>query len=406
MKRRVVITGIGVVTCVGTSKDTFWDAIIKGKSGIKKISFFDPTPFRSQIAGEIKEFDPLQFIDIKEVRDMDRVSHLTIAATEEAIKDAGFKPDENAGIIIGTGIGGITSDDFQHTLHDLKGPRYVQPMAIPTIMYNAIACHVSRRYGLMGSGYTVATACTSGANAIGEAYRLIKHGYTDVMVAGGAEATISPGIWSGWCAMRVLSTKNDDPAGACRPFSKDRSGMVISEGAGIVILEELEHALKRSSNIYAEVIGYGSSYDARHITAPNVYGQMRAISIAMKDANISPDKIDYIKAHGTSTVLNDKIETETIKKMFGDKAYSIPVSSIKSMIGHTIGASGAIELIACCLSLRDSIIPPTINYTERDPDCDLDYVPNKARKARLNVIMTNSFGFGGINGVLILRRCE
>ncbi len=404
MNRRVVITGIGIITCVGIGKEVFWDSLVKGKSGIKRISFFDPSRYRTQIAGEIRDLDPLEYMDKKEVRDTDRVTHLSLAATEQAIKDTQIKLNENTGIIIGTGIGGITTDDIQHNLYESKGPRFVQPMAIPMIMYNATACHISTRYGLMGPGYTVTTACTSGTNAIGEAYRLIKYGYADVMVTGGADASISPAIFSGWCALRVLSSINDDPEGACRPFSKNRKGMVLGEGAGIVILEELEHALRRSVPIYAEIIGYGSSYDASHITTPNVNGQVKAMNTAINEAGILPDEVGYINAHGTATALNDKVETEAIKRTFGNKAYSIPASSIKPLTGHTLGASGAIELIACCLALRDNIIPPTINYTEPDPECDLDYVPNTARKAEINIAMSNSFGFGGINGVLIIRR--
>ena len=404
MNRRVVITGIGTVTCVGINRDSFWDAIINGRSGIKRISFFEPSQHRTQIAGEIRDFDPLKYIHSKEVKDMDRISHLSIAATEEAVDNAGGKLSKDTGIIIGTGIGGITTDDIEHSLYNLKGPRYVHPLAIPMIMCNATACHISKRYGLMGPGYTVVTACTSGTNAIGEAYRLIKNGYTNTIIAGGVDASIPPGIFSAWCAMRVLSTMNDNPEGACKPFSKDRGGMVLSEGAGIVVIEELEQALKRSANIYAEIIGYGSSYDASHITAPNGNGQAMAMEIALKEANLPPSEVDYISAHGTGTVLNDKIETMSIKRVFSNKAYSIPISSLKSMIGHTLGASGAIGLIASCLSIRDNIVPPTINYTTPDPECDLDYVPNKARKSNLNVIMLNSFGFGGSNGVLIIKR--
>jgi 3-oxoacyl-[acyl-carrier-protein] synthase II len=404
MKRRVVVTGIGAINSLGIGKDIFWEALVQGKSGIRKISTFETSHLRSQIAGEITGFDPLEFIDRKESVHMDRVCHFSIAASELAVRDAGIKLDEEAGIIVGTGLGGIITDDVQHQIFHTKGYRFVSPLSIPMSMYNASACHISQRYGIKGAGFTLSTACSSGTHAVGEAYRLIKDGYADVNIAGGSEATLSQGIFTAWCSMRILSRRNDTPETACRPYSKDRDGMVLGEGAGFVILEELSHAMKRDANIYAEIIGYGSSYDASHITAPDAGGQSIAIKKALRESNIRPEEVDYINSHGTGTLLNDKAETESAKRVFGQRAYSIPMSSIKPQIGHTLGASGALSLITGCLSLRDNIIPPTINYTEPDPECDLDYVPNTARKAELNLVMINSFGFGGNNGVLLIKR--
>ncbi|MDI6801178.1 MAG: beta-ketoacyl-ACP synthase II [Thermodesulfovibrionales bacterium] len=406
MKKRVVITGVGVLSSIGIGKKAYWESLANGKSGIKRISLFDASNLRSQIAGEITDFIASDYIDVKEAREMDRACHFSIAAAEMAVKDANIILNEDAGVVVGTGLGGITTDDAQHKIFHTKGPRFVHPLAVPMAMYNASASHISMRYGLMGPGFTIATACTSGTHAIGEAYRLIKDGYTDVVLSGGTDATISEGIFSGWCALRVLSKRNDMPETSCRPFSKDRDGMVLGEGAGFVVLEELNNALRRSVPIYAEVIGYGTSYDASHITAPNAKGQAKAMGIALKNAGIHLDEVNYINSHGTGTALNDKVETETIKTVFGEKAYSIAVSSIKAMIGHTLGAAGAIGLVTCCLAMQDNIVPPTINYTEPDPECDLDYVPNNARKVELNVVMSNSFGFGGNNGVLILKRFD
>jgi|WetSurMetagenome_2_1015567.scaffolds.fasta_scaffold02893_9 3-oxoacyl-[acyl-carrier-protein] synthase II len=404
MRRRVVITGLGVLTSLGIGKDAFWDALVHGKSGIRKISTFDTSHLRSHIAGEINGFDPLEYIDRKEVATIDRVCQFSIAASELAVRDSRIRLDKDAGVVVGTGLGGIITDDAQHQIYHAKGPRFVHPLTIPMSMYNASACHISQRFGIKGPGFTLSTACSSGTHAIGEAYRLIKDGYADVNIAGGSEATLSQGIFSAWCAMRILSRRNDTPEQACRPYSKDRDGMVLGEGAGFVILEELSRALKRDAPIYAEIIGYGSSYDASHLTAPDVHGQAMAIDKAIRGAEIRPEEVDYINGHGTGTSLNDKIETDSAKMIFGQSVYSIPMSSIKPQIGHTLGASGALGLIASCLSLRDNLIPATINYTEPDPECDLDYVPNTARKANLNIVMTNSFGFGGNNGVLVTRR--
>lgn len=404
MKRRVVITGLGPLSCLGMGKDVFWDALVRGKSGIRKIRAFETAHLRSHIAGEVPDFDVLEFLDKKDAATMDRVCQFSVAATELAVKDSGVRLDKDAGIVVGTGLGGIITDDLQHEIYHTKGHRFVRPLTIPMSMYNASACHISQRFGVKGPGFTLSTACSSGTHAIGEAYRLIKDGYTDTAITGGSEATLSPGIFSAWCALRVLSRRNDTPEQACRPYSKDRDGIVLGEGAGFVILEELTRALKRDARVYAEIIGYGSSYDASHVTAPDVNGQALAIERAIREAQVAPQDVDYVNAHGTGTGLNDKAETDTAKMIFGQHAYSIPMISIKPQVGHTLGASGALGLIASCLSLRDGLIPATINYTEPDPECDLDYVPNTARKAELNIVMSNAFGFGGNNGVLLIRR--
>ncbi len=405
-ERRVVVTGTGLITPFGIGRRKFWDAIRSGCSGISKIRQFDSSQLKCQIAGACHDFDPaFFFLDPDDFRRMDRVSQFAVAAGSLAVRESGLcKNSCDTGVIIGTGLGGITTDDVQHALLHAKGARFVQPTAIPMIMYNAAASHISSRFGFKGPGYTITTACASGTQAIGEAYRLIKHGYTHTMIAGGADAPLSFGIFSAWCALRILSTRNSDPTTACRPFSQDRDGMVLAEGAGIVVLEELQHAMNRFSPIHAEVIGYGSSNDAYHITHPDVDGEAEAIKNAMKDAGLAPNDIDYINAHGTGTKINDLAETAAIKKVFEKRAYSVPISSTKSMIGHAMGGAGAIEFIVCCLSLQHDLIPPTINYYVRDPECDLDYVPNVARAESLDIAMSNSFGFGGTNAVLILKK--
>ncbi len=404
MKKRAVITGLGILSPVGIGKNNFWEYLTAGKSGIGKITLFDPSPFKSQIAGEIKGFNPEQYIERKFLRWMDRVSQIAVVAAQMAAEDAGLTLPQETGIVLGTGIGGILWHQDAIEQYFYKGPTRMDPADIPKIMYNAAAAHLSITLGLKGEGYTITTACASSAHAIGESLRLIRHGYANIIVTGGTDVPLSPHLHGAWCALRVLSTKNNIPESACRPFSKDRDGMVLGEGAGILILEELEHALSRSANIYGEIIGYGSSYDSYNITTPCVEGQVISINRALNDANLKPNEIDYINAHGTATNINDKVETISIKKVFGQHAYSIPISSIKSMTGHSMGASGAIELISCCLTLRDNIIPPTINYFVPDPECDLDYVPNKSRKATVNTIMSNSFGFGGNNANIVLRK--
>ena len=400
-KRRVVVTGIGVITAFGTGKDVFWEAVKSGKSGVSRIQRFDASQLKCQIAGECPDFDPARYVESNELDRMDRVSQMAVSAASLAIDESRLaKNNGETGMILGTALGGITSDDDQHLLLHSRGHRFVQPKAIPMIMYNAPASHIAKRFGLKGPGYTISTACASGSQAIGEAYRLIKDGHANTMLAGGADAPLSFGIFAAWCALRVLSTRNNDPATACRPFSQDRDGMVLAEGAGIVVLEELQSALKKSSDIYCEIIGYGSSNDAHHITQPEVHGEATAIRNALVDASISTEDVDYINAHGTATIANDVVETEAIKSAFGKRAYSIPTSSTKSMTGHSMGAAGAIEFITCCLALQHNIIPPTINYSVADPQCDLDYVPNTTRHATIDIAVSNSFGFGGVNAVL------
>lgn len=402
MHRRVAVTGMGVVAATGYGLDAFWSAVVEGKSGVRTISLFDPAPYKTKIAGEIPDFDPLRYIDERSLKYMDRVCQIAVAAACEATVSGGLDPE--SGLVFGTGVGGITTCDKQHEGLFKIGPQVVRPLDIPMIMCNAAATHLSMRYGLKGPGYTVVTACASGSNAIGEAFRLIRHGYADAILTGGADSTISSGIFYGWNKLRVMSKRNDTPETACRPFSKDRDGMVLAEGAGVLILEEMERAKQRGATIWAELAGYGSSQDATHITAPNVDGQCLAMARALSDAGVALADVDYISAHGTGTAANDRIETASIKRTFGELAYKTPISSIKGVTGHPLGACGALEAIACCLAMRDSVIPPTINYTVPDPECDLDYVPNQAREKSINTIMSNTFGFGGNNAVLVLRK--
>jgi len=405
MTRRVVVTGAGAVTSVGIGNEAYWDALVQGRTGIRAISTFETSKLRSQIAGEIRDFDPLSFMDRSEASAMDRTSQLAMAAVALAGGDrlpAGWR----TGVVVGTGIGGIATHDAAQKTYFEKGHRFILPNTIPKVMYNAGAGLISMRYRLTGPGFTVSTACASGSHAIGEAFRMIRHGYADVMVAGGMDATLSPNMFAGWCAMRILSQRNDSPETACRPFSKDRDGMVLGEGAAFVILEEMSSARARGATIVAEIVGYGSSYDASHITAPSADGQAAAMASALEEAGLGPADLDWINAHGTGTLLNDKTETRAVRMVLGDAAGRTPMSSIKPMVGHTLGASGAIAFVASCMAMRDGIIPPTINYTEPDPECDLDYVPNEARHTPVRRVMTNAFGFGGNNAVLIAERPE
>jgi 3-oxoacyl-[acyl-carrier-protein] synthase II len=408
MKKRVVITGMGVITPLGNCIKDFWNALVDGQSGVNNITRFSVEDFPVKIAGEVNAFCPEDFFTDDKMDRLDRFSQFALASAYQAVNDSKIDIKkggrDDIGVVLGTSVGGIYS--HEKAAEDLftRGFKFVDPVSIPKVMYNAGACHIARHFGFMGPNYTVTTACASGANAIGEAYKIIKDGYAKAMVTGGADATLSPVFFAAWCKLRVLSRQNDSPQKACKPFSKNRDGLVVSEGSGILILEELESAKERNARIYGEVIGYGSTNDAYHLTFPHIDGEVKAIENALKDAQISKEDVDYINAHGTATAINDSVETDAIKKVFGDNAYSIPISSTKSMLGHTLGASGAIELITCALSLNESIIPPTINYEEPDPKCDLDYVPNKARKADINISLSNSFGFGGNNAVLILNK--
>ncbi len=410
--RRVVVTGVGVISPLGVGVEKNWKALIEGKSGIGRVTAFDPTGFPSQIAGEVKDFDPTLWIEKKDLRKMDRFIQFAIAATDEAFKMAGLEVSEELGermgVIIGSGMGGLPYIEENHRRLTEGGWKRISPYFIPSAIINLASGYVAIRYKAYGPNSAVVTACATGTHAIGDAFKIIQRGDADVMIAGGSESTITPLALGGFGVMRALSTRNDEPEKASRPFDKKRDGFVIAEGAGILILEELEHAKKRGAKILAEIVGYGMSSDAYHITAPDQtgHGAAKAMKAALDDAGVAPEQVDYINAHGTSTPLNDKIETLAIKKVFGEHAYSLAVSSTKSMTGHLLGAAGAVEAIYTILTLYNGIIPPTINYEEPDPDCDLDYVPNKARKADVKFALSNSFGFGGTNASLLFKRYE
>lgn len=412
MKKRVVITGLGAITPVGIGTENFWQALIAGKSGIDRITRFDPSEYTTQIAGEVKEFDASQYIDKKEAKRMDRCTQFAIAAAKMAFEDSGINFDQEdrgrMGTLIGTGIGGMdTLHDQFKTLFE-KGPGRISPFFVPMMIANMPAGQTSITFGLQGPCTCVVTACATGTNAIGDAFKIIQRGDADVMVAGGTEAAISPTAVAGFCAMKAMSTRNDEPQKASRPFEKDRSGFVMGEGAGIVIMETLEHALARGAKIYAEIIGYGTNADAYHITAPAPEGAQAAkcMAMALNDAGIEPAAVDYINAHGTSTPLNDKNETMAIKALFGEHAKKLKVSSIKSMTGHLLGAAGGIEAIATVLTIVNGVIPPTINMENQDPELDLDYVPNQAQEQVVNVALSNSFGFGGHNATILVKKYQ
>jgi 3-oxoacyl-[acyl-carrier-protein] synthase II len=411
-KQRVVITGLGVLSPVGIGKEAYWKALLRGQSGIDRLTRFDSSLYDSKIAGEVKDFVPEQFLDRKEIRRTDRFAQFGVAAAKLAVGDAalelGEEDPENIGVVIGSGIGGIETLCEQHSVLLSKGPNRISPFFIPMIISNMAAGQIAICLGPKGPNFTVVTACASGANAIGEAYLMLRRGAAEVILAGGTETPIVPVAMAGFCSMKAMSTSNDEPQRASRPFDKNRDGFVISEGAGVLVLETLGHASARGARVYGEVAGYGCTADGYHISAPEPEGTeaARAIRIALEDAGISPDRVDYINAHGTSTELNDKIETLAIKKVFGDHAYKVPVSSIKSMIGHSLGAAGALEAIACALSVSTDWVPPTINYEQPDPECDLDYVPNQARQCPVRVAVSNSFGFGGHNAVLVIKKFE
>lgn len=412
MKRRVVVTGLGMLTPVGVGLENVWQAILAGTSGIAPITRFDTSRHDSKIGGEVKGFNPEDYIPQKELRRMDIFIQYALAASKIATSDAALdmtKEDgERAGVVVGTGLGGLPSLERFHSVLLERGPGRISPFFIPMLIANEASGHVAIQYGLKGPNLCIVTACATGAHSIGEAFRIIQYGDADLMVAGGTEANLTPLTVGGFNAMKALSTRNDEPQKASRPFDKDRDGFVIAEGAGIVVLEEMEHALQRRAKIYGEIVGYGYNGDAFHITAPSEDGDgaARCMRLALKDAGIGPDNIDYINAHGTSTDMNDVIETRAIKRVFGEKAYGIPVSSTKSMTGHLLGAAGAVEAIFSILAMRDQICPPTVNCDNPDAECDLDYVPHTARKHEIRTVMSNSFGFGGTNAVLIFRRFE
>jgi len=409
-KRRVVVTGLGLVTPLGIGVQETWDALIEGKSGVGRITQFDCSSYPVQIAAEVKNFDPSQYIEPKELKKMDRFIHFAIAASDMAMKDSGLKiTKENAdrvGVIIGSGMGGLPMIEHYHKTLLEKGHRRISPFFIPMIIINLAAGQVSIRYGAKGPNSSPCTACATGSHSIGDAFRIIQYGMADAMIAGGTEAVITPMGVAGFAAMKALSTRNNEPERASRPFDIDRDGFVMGEGAGIVILEELNHALRRGARIYAEVIGYGMSGDAYHITspAPEGEGAARCMEAALKDAGIRPEEVNYINAHGTSTKYGDELETMAIKKVFGEHAYKLSVSSTKSMTGHLLGAAGGVEAVITVLSIYHNIVPPTINLEKPDPACDLDYVPNKAKKMEVNCAISNSFGFGGTNACLVFRK--
>ena len=409
--RRVVVTGLGLVTPLGTGVEKTWKALCAGESGIRRITKFDPTRYDAQIAGEVKDFDPAQFIEKKEIKKMDTFIHYAVGAAQLAVDDAGFKvtPEEatKVGVYIGSGIGGLGSIEHFHNVLKEKGPGRVSPFFIPMTIINLASGQVAIRIGAKGPNSCAVTACATGNHCIGDSYRLIQRGDADVMVAGGAEAAVTPLGVAGFAAAKALSFRNDEPTRASRPFDKDRDGFVLGEGAGVVVIEELEHARRRGARIYAELIGYGMNSDAYHITAPPEEGEgaVRCMELALKDAGVGKNQIGYINAHGTSTMA-DAVETCAIKKVFGDQAFHIPVSSTKSMTGHLLGAAGGIEAVFSILALFHGVLPPTINLENADPACDLDYVPNKARPVAANVALSNSFGFGGVNACLIFKRLD
>jgi len=409
--RRVVVTGLGLVTPLGTGVEKTWKALCAGESGIGRITRFDPTGYDAQIAGEVKDFDPAQFIEKKEIKKMDTFIHYAVGASQLAVDDAKLKvvPEEatRVGVYIGSGIGGLGSIEHYHDVLREKGPGRVSPFFIPMTIINLASGQVAIRVGAKGPNSCAVTACATGNHCIGDAYRLIQRSDADVMIAGGAEAAITPLGVAGFASAKALSFRNDNPTKASRPFDKDRDGFVLGEGAGVVVLEELEHARARGARIYAEVIGYAMNSDAYHITAPPEEGEgaVRCMEMALKDAGVAKTDIGYINAHGTSTMA-DAIETKAIKHVFGEQAYRIPVSSMKSMTGHLLGAAGGIEAVFSILALHHGVLPPTINLDHPDPACDLDYVPNTARLVKTQVVLSNSFGFGGVNACLLFRRCD
>jgi len=410
LNRRVVVTGLGLVTPVGNSVEATWSALMAGRSGVDFIKKFDVEKFPVRFAAEVKDFDPLDYVEKKEARKMGAFIHYAIAAADEAMKDSGLEvTDDNSeqvGTYISSGIGDFWAIEREHSKLLNDGPGRVSPFFIPSAIVNLAAGQVSIRHGAKGPNSATATACAAGAHAIGDSLKIIQRGDADAMICGGAESAITPMSVAGFAAMRALSTRNDDPLHASRPFERDRDGFVIGEGAGLMVLEELESARRRGARIYAELVGYGMTADAFHITMPDETGSgaIRVMQKALKDAGVEPEAVSYINAHGTSTPYNDKFETMAIKKTFGEHAYQLAVSSTKSMTGHLLGAAGGIEGVFSVLAITRGIIPPTINYVNPDPDCDLDYVPNEPRETRIDYALSNSFGFGGTNAALLFKR--
>lgn len=412
MRRRVVITGLGAVSPIGVGVEAFWQSLVNGVSGISKITRFDASRHDCQIAGEVKGFDPLAYVEKKDVKKMDLFIHYALAAAIMAVEDAGLKPNglnqDRIGVIVGTGMGGIPALEESHKVLLERGPGRISAFFIPSIITNMASGQISMRFGFKGPNSCVSTACATGNHAIGDSFEIIQRGDADVMIAGGSEAVITPLCVGGFCSMKALSTRNEEPEKASRPFDLNRDGFVMGEGAGLLVLEALEHALARGARIYAEIVGYGISADAYHITAPapNGEGAVRSMRMALKDARLHPEEIDHINAHATSTPAGDSNETQAIKQVFGEHAYRLAISAIKSMTGHLLGAAGGIEAVATVLTIYHQLIPPTINYETPDPECDLDYVPNKARSASVRAALSNSFGFGGTNATLVFKRFE
>jgi len=411
VKRRVAVTGLGAVTPVGLSVGEFWESLVQGRCGITRISRFDPSEFTVHIAAEVKGFDPAGFMDRKEIRRTDRFTHYAYKAALEAVEDSGAdigESPERVGVLIGSGIGGVETWEEQHSKMIEGGPGRVSPLFVPMMIIDTASGFTSIKLGAKGPNYATVSACASGAHAIACAYSLIQDGSADVMLAGGSEAPITPLSLAGFSNMKALSTRNDAPERASRPFDRDRDGFIIAEGAGVLLLEEMDLAKNRGAPIYAELVGVGMTADAYHITAPAPGGEgaARSMAIAIERSGLAPDEIDYLNAHGTSTLLNDKCETEAIKGVFGDHARRLQISSNKSMIGHLLGAAGAVELIATAMTIKTGVIPPTINYENPDPECDLDYVPNEAREAKVRAAICNSLGFGGHNISTILKNPE
>lgn len=412
MGRRIVITGLGCVTPIGTGKDKFWEAIKTGKSGVAPITRFDTTDFTTKIAAEVKDFNPEDYLDKKEAKRMDRFTQYSVIAARLAIEDGKIDLDaldrNNIGVVLGTGIGGVETLEAEHTKLMERGPKRVSPLFIPMMISNMGAAHVSMDLGLKGSTMTITTACASATHAIGESFRMIEKGIMDMVITGGAEASITPLSVAGFCSMKALSTNNDNPQKASRPFDRERDGFIMGEGAGIIVLEELEHAIERGASIYGELVGYGSTSDAYHITQPDpeATGGTNSMKLALEEAGVDYREIGYINAHGTSTYFNDKLETLAIKNLFKEHAKDINISSTKSMTGHLLGAAGGVEAIATTLALKEGIIPPTINYEHPDEECDLNYTPNKMVEREIKYALSNSLGFGGHNASLLFKKYE
>jgi len=406
MKRRIVVTGLGAVTPLGLTAKETWRNLVEGRSGVSHITLFDASGLPVRIAAEVKGFDPEEHLPPKEAKRMSRNAQFAVAAAKEALEDAGvplpYGEPERVGIAIGTGVGGMREAEYWHASYREKGLRGLKPYTILTMLPNLASFYVAHLFGFQGPSAVVSTACAAGTQAIGEAVRFIRDGLADIVVAGGTEAAIFEMSICGFHMMRALSTRNDEPERASRPFDASRDGFVMGEGCAILVLEEMEHALARGAHIYAEVLGFGASIDAYHIAAPQPEGEMAAMKLALEDAGLSPEAVDYINAHGTATIIGDPIETQAIKLLFGERAYQIPVSSTKSMTGHLLGAAGALEALITVLTVHHGIIPPTINYENPDPQCDLDYVPNEARRADVKVALSNSFGLGGLNACLVI----